>query len=328
MKQRIVFLIVFAIAFFMPVKCFSGDILGMHEYDSQNADEIRLFIGEKTWQSTGDNKWNIAGTKSGGPPNVLSELEYLRLQSVIYEIYGGIRNGRAALTIASGFGSMYGGIYRDSDYLRDNRQGIFSLSTGKADGSEWNALYYWNIDYSYRVLVNEQEQRFNKMYLDVLAGYQVWHEKITMTNGVQEIGGVLGPFSGLNSKYDFLWKSIRVGLGGGLPIHERFAFKGSAIFIPYTEYEGKGIWNLRTDFKQSPSFVHQAKGGYGAQIEASVVYYAYSTFTMGVGYRYWYIKSGKGDDITYFSNGAVGVTQFNEAVNQRQGFFIDFNYTF
>ncbi len=46
------------------------------------------------------------------------------------------------------------------------------------------------------------------------------------------------------------------------------------------------------------------------------------------GYRYWYIKSGDGDDVTYFSNGSVGITQLNEAVSERQGFFLDIRYIF
>ena len=338
MKQGIIFSVVFVILFFITAECFSDDKLEIHEYSSQKFDEVWFLIGEKTWQSTGDDKWNIAGTKSGGPPNILSELEYLGLESIVYEIYGGMRSGRSALNIAYGFGSMNGGRYRDSDYLKDNRQGIYSLSTGTAEGNDWNALSYWNIDYTYRILTNDQEERFNEIYLDMLVGYQTWHEKITMADGVQEVcippncNVPLGPFSGLNSKYEFVWRSVRLGLEGGLPIYRGFALKGSTIFIPYTQYEGEGIWNLRTTgvfaLKQSPSFTHSAKGGYGAQLEASVVYYIYPAFTMGVGYRYWYIKSGKGDDITYFSDGTAGITQFNEAINERQGVFLDISYMF
>ena len=326
MKQIIVFSITLFAACLTAVPCFSDDRL--HAYSFEKADKVSLFIGESTWQSTGDNEWDIAGTRSGGPPNILSELEYLGVESTVVEIYGGIREGRGALTVAYGFGSMSGGVYRDSDYLRDDRQGIYSLSTGSADGDDWNALYYWNIEYTYRLITNMTEERFDELYLDALIGYQKWREEITMTNGVQEVGGTLGPFSGLNSKYEFIWKSIRIGLDGGLPVYKGFSFKGSAIFIPYTEYEGKGIWNLRTDFKQNPSFTHNAKGGYGLQAEAAIAYYLYPAMDIKAGYRYWYIKSGDGDDVTYFSNGSVGITQLNEAVSERQGFFLDIRYIF
>ena len=324
MKQGIVFSGIFAAFFFMAAACFADDRLNLYgDFDEKSA-QWSFFIGEKTWQSRGDNKWSIAGTKSGGPPNVLSELEYLGLDSTVYELHGGIRQGRGAITLGYGFGSMRDGIYRDSDYLRDNRQGIFSLSTGDADGD----LYYWNVDYTYRVLTNEPEQRSNAIFLDLLIGFQDWHEKVRMTNGVQEFGGTLGPFAGLNSTYEFIWKNYRIGLEGGLPIFNGFSFKGSAIFIPYNQYEGKGVWNLRTDFRQDPSFTHKASGGYGAEGEASLGFHIYNSLTAEIGYRYWYVKSGKGTDITFFSDGSVGITQFNEATSEREGFFLNVSYLF
>lgn len=323
MKQRAI-LGIFAAVFFTAAACFADDRLNLYGYSYERPDTWSFFIGEKTWQSTGDNEFSIAGTKSGGPPNILSELEFLSLDSAVYEIYAGIREGRGALTLGYGFGSMSGGIYRDSDYLRDDRQSIFSLSTGNADGN----LYYWNLDYSYRLLADESEEKFNTSYLDALIGFQEWHEKVKLTNGVQEFGGTLGPFGGLSSTYEFIWKSYRIGLEGGLPIYKGFGLKGAAIFIPYNEYEGKGVWNLRTDFKQDPSFEHKASKGRGAQFEASVVYHVFPALTIDLGYRYWYIKSGKGDDITYFSDGTASITQLNEAVSERQGAFLDINYIF
>ena len=324
MKQGIVFSGIFAAFFFMAAACFADDRLNLYGYSYEKPAQWSFFIGEKTWQSRGDNKWSIAGTKSGGPPNVLSELEYLGLDSTVYELHGGIRQGRGAITLGYGFGSMRDGIYRDSDYLRDDRQGIFSLSTGNADGD----LHYWNLDYTYRVLTNESEQKFNERYLDVLIGFQEWHEKLRKTKGVQEFGGTLGPFAGLNSTYEFIWKNYKIGLEGGLPIINGFFFKGSAIFIPYNQYDGKGIWNLRTDFKQNPSFEHKASGGYGAEGEASLGFHIYNSLTAEIGYRYWYVKSGKGTDITFFSDGSVGITQFNEATSEREGFFLNVSYLF
>lgn len=325
MKQRIISGIFIAV-FFAATACFADDGLNQSKHPSSGAepDAWSFFIGERTWQSRGDNQWNIAGTKAGGPPNVLSELEYLGLDSTIYEIHGGARQGRGAILFGYGFGSMRDGIYRDSDYLRNDRQGIFSLSTGSADG----ALYYWNIDYAYRLIADEPEQKFKGRYLDVLIGFQKWHEEVRMTKGVQEFGGTLGPFSGLNSTYTFDWMNYRIGLEVGLPVISRFLFKGKAILIPYNQYDGRGIWNLRTDFKQTPSFEHKASGGYGADAEASLVFRIYDSLTAELGYRYWYVKSGKGTDITYFSNGSVGITQFNEAVSARQGAFLDISYVF
>ena len=299
---------------------------------------LTFFVGEKTWLSTGDNKWNLAGT--GGTPNILSELELLELDSTVVEIFGGIRSGTAALTVRFGFGSMEDSIYRDSDYLSNDRQGIYSLSTGTADGKDWDDLYYYNIDYSYRLLSRKSEHWMTPRYLDFVIGYQQRHEVVTMTNGLQEIcvapcTGGTGPFAGLNSHYTFDWKSILIGLEGSLPLFRGLTLKGNTLFIPYTNYSGEGVWNLRngppscpTCFKQNPSFTHKADGGYGGEIDVSLSYRIKERFEIGVGYRYWFIKSGDGTDTTFFSSGAIGVTQFNEAVSERQGAFLDLTYQY
>lgn len=298
---------------------------GTDSYIGDSSYPVSLFIGTKVWMSTGDNEWNIAGTGTGGPPNILSELEYLGLDSMVNEVYGGIREGNGALTVRYGFGSMEDGIYRDSDYLTDDRQDLFSLSTGKAKGDDWNSLEYWSVDYSYRFLVNDAGTGF----LSFLAGYQHWHEEITFTDGYQDywFGATLGPIAGLNSRYKFDWGLARIGLEGGLPLLRRFSLSGSTVFIPYVMYEGTGVWNLRTDWKQDPSFRHEADGGLGFQGEASLAY-RHASLSLEVGYRYWYIESEDGTDTTFFSDGTASVVQFNKAVSEREGPFLNINYSF
>ena len=219
-------------------------------YEEGTPSPLSFFVGERTWISTGDNQWTIAG--SGGTPNILSELEFLDLDSTVVEIFGVIRSAAAALTLRFGFGSIEDGIYRDSDYLQDDRQGIDILSTGDADGKDWNDLYYLTIDYSYRILSNRktEEERATR-YLDLIVGFQQWHEEVTMTNGFQEIcvpprcTGGTGPFAGLNSLYTLDWRSLLIGLEGSLPLFRGLSLKGTTNFIPYTSYRGEGIWNLR-----------------------------------------------------------------------------------
>ncbi|MFQ5585386.1 MAG: hypothetical protein ACE5GF_00940 [Thermodesulfobacteriota bacterium] len=300
-------------------------------YDEVTPSPLSLFVDQKTWFSTGDNKWNIADVD--GAPNILSELEYLGLESEVVEISGGIRSSAGTFTLRYGFGSMHDGTYRDSDYNSDNRQDIFSLSTGDADGKDWNDLYYFNIEYSYRFFSRKVNWGTISTYLGVIAGYQGWHEEITMTNGFQEVcnlpcTGGTGPFAGLNSRYTFDWRSLFFGLEGAIPLYRGLFLKGNTLFIPYTSYSGEGVWNLRTDFKQNPSFTHEADGGYGVGIDASVGYRIYESFGIEGGYRYWYMKSDAGTDTTFFSDGAILTTRFNEAVSERQGAFLELTYIF
>ncbi|MEE9590968.1 MAG: hypothetical protein V3W26_00490, partial [Thermodesulfobacteriota bacterium] len=170
-------------------------------------------------------------------------------------------------------------------------------------------------------------------YMNILLGYQEWQEDVTITNGFQEICNLpcrsgTGPIAGLNSRYNFNWKSLLVGFEGATTIYKNFSLEGIAIFIPYTEYTGEGIWNLRTDFRKDPSFRHRANGGYGLQLDASIIYRISEVFEVDLGYRYWYMKSGVGTDTTYFSSGAVVTTQFNEAVSKREGGFLGLSYIF
>ncbi|MFQ5328367.1 MAG: hypothetical protein ACE5D4_00060 [Thermodesulfobacteriota bacterium] len=293
---------------------------------------LSFFVGERTWISTGDNEWSIA--QIGGTPDILSELEFLDLDSTVEEIYGGFRSGAAAVTVRFGYGNMEGGIYRDSDYLSNDRQDIFSLSTGAADGKDWNDLYYFNAEYSYRFLAGKTKAGRTTTYLGLIAGYQQWHEEVTMTNGFQGVCVAptctvgTGAIAGLNSHYTFDWKSFRIGVEGSLPLYGGVNLKGTTVFIPYTSYSGEGIWNLRSDFKQNPSFTHEANGGYGVEIDASLAYRIWKNFEIEAGYRYWFIKSGKGTDTTFSSSGAISTTQLNEAVSERHGAFLDLTFLF
>jgi hypothetical protein len=322
MKWNLITTIVSVIVILLVSPVFADD--RSYSYSNDTTPGISFFIGEKTWQSNGDNEWNIA--QIGGSPNILSELEFLGLESTIAEIFGGINYGPGSLTIRYGFGSMRGGIYRDSDYLLDDRQGIYSLSTGDADSSDWNDMYYLNIEYSYRLITDITGDNSNIRYMNLLLGFQEWQEDVTITNGFQEIGGTLSPFAGLNSRYTFNWKSLLVGFEGATTIYKSLLLKGATILIPYTEYRGEGIWNLRSNFRQDPSFEHRANGGYGLQLDASLIYRISEVFEIDLGYRYWYMKSGVGTDTTYFSSGTVIETQFNEAVSKRAGVFLGLNY--
>jgi hypothetical protein len=301
-------------------------------YEEGTPSPLSFFVGERTWLSTGNNEWSIAGT--GGSPDILSELEFLDLESTVLEIFGGIRSDAGALTVRYGFGNMSNGIYRDSDYGSDDRQDIFSLSTGNADGKDWHDLYYITIDYSYRILSKKTENGTTERFLDFIVGYQNWHEEVTITNGLQVVcvppncTGGTGPFAGLNSHYFVDWKSLLIGLEGSLPLYRGLFLKGNTIFIPYTSYKGEGVWNLRPDFKQNPSFTHEANGGYGVEIDASLGYRIKENFEIEAGYRYWFIKSDEGMDTTFLSSGAISITQFNEAVTERHGAFLELTYLF
>ncbi|MFQ5901894.1 MAG: hypothetical protein ACE5IH_10105 [Thermodesulfobacteriota bacterium] len=280
-------------------------------------------IGNRTWISTGDDSFSIAG--SGGSPNIISELEYKGLDSTVWEVYGELGERSEGFVLATfGYGGIRNGTYRDSDYNGNNKTSLFSLSTGDVDNDK---LWYFSIDYAYRIFQRSYKRKRQKASIDLLVGYQHWEEDLTFTNGVQVVPST-GAFSGLNSTYLFTWDSLRVGARGILPIFHRFYLKGKALFIPWTEYEGKGVWNLRTDFRQNPSFKDEADSGFGVQLDAAIVYNIWHDLSVKVGYRYWWMESGSGTATTFLSNGTIVRQPFNEAVNKRHGTVIGVNYIF
>lgn len=293
---------------------------------------ISFTMVQRTWLSKGDSDWNIADTD--GSPNVLSELEYKHIDSTVIELYGEVGiNSKHFLILEYGYGNIRNGKWIDSDYNRDNRQGLYSRSSGTAEDDN---LWYLNIDYALRIFTRPDREKGSEplgvhykqdLFIDVLLGYQHWKEDIIMTNGFQEVPAT-GAFFGLKSTYIFEWDSIRIGARGGMPLSDRLSLKASLFVIPWTHYRGEGIWNLRTDFRQDPSFKHKANGGFGGGGDATLSYNPWRSLFIEMGYRYWRIESGDGTDTTYFSSGRVVTSPFNKATSQRHGVIFGINYVF
>lgn len=323
MVRRVDTLIILFIFFLLTASPSSGK-----EHDrSFKTDDISLTLGQRTWLSKGDSDWNIADTD--GSPNVLSELEYKHIDSTVIELYGEVCiHSKHFLILEYGFGSIRNGKFIDSDYDGDNRTGLSYRSSGSVEDDN---LWYLNINYALRILRIPAKEKGQDSSVDLLLGYQHWREDIIMTNGRWEVYGgapYSAPISGLKSTYVFEWDSIKVGARGGLPVSSRFAMKASLFVIPWTQYRGEGIWNLRTDFRQDPSFKHKADGGFGGGGDATLSYNPWRNLFIEMGYRYWKIESGDGTDTTYFSSGRVVTAPFNKATIQRHGVLFGINYVF
>jgi hypothetical protein len=124
------------------------------------------------------------------------------------------------------------------------------------------------------------------------------------------------------------WNSIRIGTRAVVPILSRLALKGSAFYIPYTGYTSEDIHHLRSDLRQDPSFLSEAKGGDGVQLEASVLVRVWRRLTVEAGYAYWDIRSGTGTIQSFNVNGPVGFGIHNEEHTRRQGVFFGANWIF
>jgi len=153
--------------------------------------------------------WNIAGDSSGNNPNILSELTWDDLQ--IFQV--GVR---ARTVIGRGFylrgifnyGWIFDGDNQDSDFSGDDRTLEWSRSNNNAD--DGNVLDA-SLGIGYQLRLSK-----DKCKVTPLVGFSYHEQNLRLTDGVQTLSepalaspGVtpppLGPFAGLDSKYEADW---------------------------------------------------------------------------------------------------------------------------
>ena len=99
------------------------------------------------------------------------------------------------------------------------------------------------------------------------------------------------------------------------------------MIIPWTHFKEEDIHHLRTDLQQNPSFKSKARGGFGVQLDAKLVYNFWRGLSIEAGYQYWDIRSGDGTITARGINGDVN-SPFNEANSIRYGAILGINYRF
>ena len=155
-----------------------------------------------------------------------------------------------------------------------------------------------------------------------------------MTNGTwTTLSGVATnvPFAGLDSRYDFTWDALRIGIKAQRDLFnnpevkkQALSLKGQLALLPYIHYQGRGKWNLRDDLKQDPSFIHEAEeiGVLGVDGSLSLVYRPLKFLELEGGGRIFYLYAQDGQDSTHFSNNTTANVTLDEAKVFRVGFFL------
>ena len=77
--------------------------------------------------------WSIAGNTLGQNPNILSELIWSNLQIYHLELGAEVYVYNFAIVASFGYGWIFQGANRDSDYLGNNRTQEFSRSNNQSD---------------------------------------------------------------------------------------------------------------------------------------------------------------------------------------------------
>lgn len=252
-----------------------------------------------------DFNWHISG--SNGTPNILSELNWRKMDIRLARLFGEFNVDKVVLFGEFTTGVIADGASQDSDYSGNNRTFEFSRSTSDAGGKVYDASVGVGIPIWFFLPSID-----GSAVLTPLFGLAGNYQHMNMTNGVQRIPAD-GPFPvALDSSYKASWEGPWFGARGEFFKAKRFSAQVRWEYHFGAEYDAVANWNLRSDFQHPVSFRHGANAQ-GHRLMASVRYLSLPRTEFFVSLDgHWYFTDN-GTDITYFSDGTTSKLQLNRA---------------
>lgn len=268
--------------------------------------------------------WNLSGNIAGQNPNVLSELtwddvrlfqvgaqaEYTHKGSFLKDVHV---DGHVS------FGGVFSGDVQDSDFSQDGRVDEFSRSNN--DASEGDAINT-KVGFGYEFNTGTTSPYYS--WITPMVGYSYSELNVVMQDLFQTIPAA-GPFSGLDSEYNTEWDGPFLALKGGMKFGKhRVAARGE---YHLSDYKGVGRWNLRSEFAQPVSFIHNGEAS-GLAFEAEYSYAIWNNFDvfLNAAYQTWNVEDGT--DILIFGNGLSTAQRLNEVNWDSQAYNIGIAYNF
>ena len=248
-------------------------------------------------------QWSIAGNTSGQNPNILSELIFKSVTSVGYYVDGTYKPFKP-LDIHLFFKNSFtiGGNGTDTDYGEDNRADptynlSFTSNRGNIKQFRGGGMYHLS----------------QKRKVDIALGadYETTTQLYYITNST---------VPDLKSTYETKWKGLWLRASVNYNILPRL---GAYINMGYgiNKYEGRGNWNTIDAFQHPLSFLQQANGN-GLDATLGCQYKLSSLLNIDFSSNAGRLKTSKGTDNAYLSDGTTDVTQFNVAKNTYLSFKI------
>ena len=231
-----------------------------------------------------------------------------------------------------GYGFIYDGDNRDSDYSGDNRTGEYSRTENTADDG-----HVYDIAGAIGWELTRQVTEGATLTVAPFAGYGYSVQKLTITDGEQVIASPpatppVGPIAGLDSTYSTEWYGPLVGVNLRYAQRDSLGQDAFALWVEglfqWVDYQGEGEWNLRTDLDQEPSFKHWAQGD-GWTVSGGGAYFINSQNLIGadLSYSKW-TADEEGDAEIYYANGATASSEFNEAEWEAWSISLHYDYRF
>lgn len=296
--------------------------------DASHAAQVqeRLELTVSTGTRVDDLDWTIAGiTVEGNEVNILSELTWSDLESREVRFTGRLFLDSYLIKGEAGYGSIYSGTNRDSDFLLNDRGGEYSRSDNASDdGSVWDVSAALGRVYKYPALGGHID-------LTPFAGLSYHRQNLTITEGMQTISTPelftppLGPIEGLDSTYSAGWGGPWAGLDLAYNIGKLRLSGSFEYHLLY--YLARANWNLRTTWAHPVSFEHWATGT-GVVFSAAAEYNLSRHWSITGGFEASDFKAEDGTDRTYLASGAIIDTPLNEVNWDSKSAFFGLNYRF
>lgn len=283
--------------------------------------------------------WSIAGTRSGGTPNVLSELSWSDVDS--YQVSLVNRSHYKKHVYFRGnfnYAWIQDGSVRDSDYTGDFRSGEWSRSISETNDDE-----AWDLSlgggYSFFFMQD-------RLSISPLAGFSYHKQNLRITNGRQVIAEdnpfsadpgdnppAIGPLSSqLNSTYFARWMGPWVGCDIRYRLQDRSPRfppiqLGLSVEIHWADYYGEGNWNLRSDLAHPKSFEHEADGnGINITGECLIQLAAHWDLSLNLTVQEW--STSRGKDRKFLADGGTARTRLNKVNWESTSFMVGAVYRF
>ncbi|MFO0803621.1 MAG: hypothetical protein U0791_10955 [Gemmataceae bacterium] len=274
--------------------------------------------------------WGISDRQHSGGIGALfvspiSDLRWKNLVSEAVEFNAStVIRGKLVLSADVGVGSITGGELRDQDFLLSGRRGLFSESLSPTFSDD---LFYVMGDAGWRLYEDDE------CYFDGLVGYMYWRERYVANGGALSVGTppitappgtTLPPGPGITEVFE--WEGFRIGGQGACAITSRLAFTSKVMLMPVVHFRNEDTHHNRPDFRQDPSGIDSAVGGFGVMADFGLTYRIYRGLYADLGYRIWNVSVGNGETEIRFSNGNVVQVPLKQADTTRQGLIVGLNY--
>lgn len=208
------------------------------------------------------------------------------------------RESGLVLLAEIGRGELFSGSVEDVDGNRDPEIRFEARIPGSGAGREKVGLLWSQAVEAWPVVDR----------VDVAAGWSWRRTRLRMRDGIQTTP-YRRELTGLESRYRAEWR------GPWFSVEPRMrmgrAEFGVAVAYLDGDYQGEGIWNLRHDLAQAPSFVHGAEG-HGWRVGLTYTHHLRSHLALTLDASWRSLRAKDGHDRLFFADGRAGRGQLEE----------------